>query len=202
MIDGGHAEFDRIEVLVGEIDGGERVLQQRRLLHRLALNAVGKALATRIGLRKFIFVFPAAVLDQMVDVRTIGAVGIAEHAQGCGFKVAIIRGLEGQRVLANEVPFNRFIRRGGQEAGFGQQLDLKRQQVAEDAGHGDDHVDPRPVELIERQQFRAGQAAIAVEARACAEQRKRLPDRRALVLEIVGAPQHDRHRLRYRRVLR
>ena len=108
----------------------------------------------------------------------------------------MLRGLEGQRVLANEVLFNRLIGGRGQEAGLGQQLDLQRQQIAEDAGHGDDHVDPRPVELIERQQFRAGQAAVTVEARSGAEQRQRLPDRRAFVLEIVGAPQHDRDQLR------
>ena len=108
----------------------------------------------------------------------------------------MLRGLEGQRVLANEIPFDRLVGGGRQEAGFGQQLDLQRQQVAEDAGHGDDDVDPRPVELIERQQFRAGQAAVTVEARPGAEQRQRLPDRRALVLEVVGAPQHDRHRFR------
>ncbi len=52
------------------------------------------------------------------------------------------------------------------------------------------------VELVERDQFRAGQAAVAVEARPRTEQRQRLPDRRAFVLEIVGAPQHDRDRLR------
>ena len=184
------------EVLVGEIDGGERVLQQCGLLHRLALEAVGKTLAAGIGLGEFVLVVPAAVLDQMVDVRAIGAVGIAEHAQRRRFQIAMVRGLIGQRVLANEILLDRLVGGGRQEAGFREQLDLQRQQVAEDAGHGDDDVDARSLELIERNQFRAGQAAVAVEARPRAEQRQRLPDRRAFVLEIVGAPQHDRDRLR------
>ena len=56
IIDGGDAEFDRFEVLVGEIDVGEHVLQQLRLLHRRARAAVGEALAPRVGLGDFVFV--------------------------------------------------------------------------------------------------------------------------------------------------
>ena len=58
-----------------------------------------------------------------------------------------------------------------------------------------DDVDARPAELVERDELRAGEPAVAVEARRGAQQRQRLGDRPALGLQIVGAPQHDRDRL-------
>jgi hypothetical protein len=85
-----------------------------------------------------------------------------------------VLGLEGQRVLADEVLLERLVGAGGQEGGFGQQLDLQRQQVAEDAREGDDHVDARAAQLGQRHQVGAGQAAVAVEARRGAHQRQGL----------------------------
>ena len=55
-----------------------------------------------------------------------------------------------------------------------------------------DDVDARTRELVERDQCRAGKPAVAVEARRGADQRQRLRDRRALGLQVVRAPQHDR----------
>ena len=52
----------------------------------------------------------------MVDVRAVGAVGIAEHAQRRGLQIAAVLGLIGQRVLADEVLFDRLVGGGGEEA--------------------------------------------------------------------------------------
>ena len=63
--------------------------------------------------------------------------------------------LIGQGVLADEIAIHRFVRRRGQIAGLRQQLDLQRQQIAEDARQGDDHVDARAPEFGERNELRA-----------------------------------------------
>ena len=91
MVDRGDAEFDRVEVLIGEIDARETLSQQRGLLYRLARATIGEALAAGIGLGEFVLVVPAAVLDQMVDVRAVGALGVAEHAQRRRFEIAAVR---------------------------------------------------------------------------------------------------------------
>ena len=79
VIDRGDAEFDGVEILISEIDGRQRVLEERSLLHRLAFETIGKTLAAGVGLCQFVFVVPTAVLDEMVDVRAVSAVGIAEY---------------------------------------------------------------------------------------------------------------------------
>jgi hypothetical protein len=65
---------------------------------------------------------------------------------------AAVLALVGQRVLAHEVQFLGLVGAGGQEGGLGQQLDLQRQQVAEDARQRDHHVDARPAQLGQRHQ--------------------------------------------------
>ncbi len=99
-------------------------------------------------------------------------------------------------MLADEVALDRLVGAGGQERGFGQQLDLQRQQVAEDARQRDDHVHARPTQRVQRQQLGAGQAAVAVEARLGADQCQGLADRCAFGLQVVGAPQHQRDAFR------
>jgi hypothetical protein len=44
----------------------------------------------------------------------------------------------------------RLVGRGGQPGGFGQQLDLQRHQVAEDARQRHHHVDARPAQFFQR----------------------------------------------------
>ena len=102
-------------------------------------------------------------------------------------------GHEGQRVLADEVLISGFVGAGGEERRFGQQANLHRQQVAEDARQGDDHVDARATQFGQGNQLCTGQAAVAVEARRGAHQGQRLRHRAAFGLEVVGAPQHHGH---------
>ena len=68
MIYGGDAQIDRVEVLIGELGVGQHALEQRALLHHLAVAPEGKALAARVGLRQFVFLVPAAIFDQVIDV--------------------------------------------------------------------------------------------------------------------------------------
>ncbi len=103
----------------------------------------------------------------------------------------------GERVFAHEVVAIRLVGGGGEPARFRQQLCLQRKQVAENAGQRDHHVDARTAEFRERDQRRAAQAAVGVEARLGADPGERLTDRPAFALEIVGAPQHQRDRFRH-----
>ena len=191
-VDGGDAEFDRIEVLVGELHVGQHALQQRPVLHGAPAATVGKALALRVRLGEFVLVVPAAAVDQVIDVGAVRALGIAEHAQRRALEIAAVLRLVAQGVLADEVHFLGLIGRGGQERSLGEQLDLQRQQVAEDAGERDDHVDARPAEFRERQQRGAREPAVTVEARHGAEQGESLADRAAFGFQVVRAPQHER----------
>ena len=95
--------------------------------------------------------------------------------------------------LRTKLLLDRLVGAGRQERGLGEQLDLQRQQVAEDARQRDHHVDARPAQARRAAASRApGEAAVAVEARLGADQRQRLRDRAAFALQVVGAPQHDR----------
>ena len=139
-VNAGHAQLDRVDVLIGEAHIGHRTLKQRVVAHRLAFATVGKAFAVGEGIAQFVFFFPATAVNQVVDIRAIRAFGIAKHTQRCGFHVAAIGLHESQAVFADEVVFIGFIGAGGQETGLGQQLDLHGHQVAEDARQSDDHV--------------------------------------------------------------
>ena len=124
----------------------------------------------------------------MIDVRAVRAFRIAVDAQRRGFQIAAIRRLITQRVLAHEILLERFIRRRGQERALGQQLDLQRQQIAEDAGERDHHVDAGPAEFRERNQRGAGDPAVGIESGPRADERECLPDGGAFGLQIVRAP--------------
>ena len=154
-----------------------------------------KAFAAGVGLGNFALVVPAAALDQVVHVGAVRAFGIAVHAQCGDFQGAAVFFLVGQRVLADPVLLQRLVGGGGHIGSVGQQLDLQRQQVAEDAREGDDHVDARAAQFFQRNQRGTGNAAIAVKARACAHEGQHLADGRAFVFQVVRAPQHHGNRL-------
>jgi hypothetical protein len=106
-----------------------------------------------------------------------------------------VRVLVRERVPPHEVLLERLVGAGGEEGRLGEQAGLQRQQVAEDARQGDEHVDARPAELGERHELGAAEPAVAVEPGSRAEQGEGLGDRAAARLEVVGAPEHERHRL-------
>ena len=169
------------------------------VLRRLAVAAVGEALAGLVGVGELALLAPGAAVDQLVDVRAVGALGVGEHPQARRLDVdAHPLGIV-QRVGADEVVREGLVGGGGAEGGFGEELGLQRQQVAEDAREGHHHVDARAAEDGERHEVGAGQPAVGVEAGRRADQRHRLGDRAAVGLDAVRAPEHQRHRVRQAR---
>ena len=59
-------------------------------------------------------------------------------------------------------------------------------------------VDARTRQVLQWDEFRATQTAIAVEPRTRAHQRQHLADRRAFAFQVVGTPQDERDRFRQR----
>ena len=151
-VDGRHTDFHRIQVLVGQFHAREHALQQVRLGDRTATRAIRKALAAGISLGQLVFIIPAAAVDQMIHVRAIRTLGIAEHAQRGRLHVAALLLLIGQRMLANEVVFFRFIGARGHQRGFGQHADLQRQQIAEDARERNQYIHSRAAKFFQRYQ--------------------------------------------------
>ena len=192
VVDGGDTEFDRIEVLISELHIGQHALQQRGLLDRPAAAAIGETLAPRIGFGQLVLFCPAAAFDKIVDVRAVGAFGIAVDAQRGNLERAAMLALISQRVLSDEVHLGRFIGGGGHVGRLGQQLDLQRHQITEDARDRDHHVDARTTQFFDRHQCGTCDPAIAVKARHRTHQRQSLRKRAAFRFQIVAAPQDHR----------
>ena len=100
-------------------------------------------------------------------------------------------------MLSDEIGLEGFVSRCGQEEALRQEADLKRQQIAEDAGQRADNVDARPSQLFQRDQGGARQPPIAVEPGPHSHQCQHLTDRSALVFQIIRPPQHDRDGFRH-----
>ena len=106
-------------------------------------------------------------------------------------------------MLAHEVLLHRLVGRRGEQRGFGQQLGLQRQQIAENARTASPpHRCAAGPELASGTSCAPAQPAVAVEARLGAHQPQRLRDRAAFGLQVVGAPQHHRDRFRQRLAVR
>jgi hypothetical protein len=134
VIDRGDAELDRLQVLIREVDIGQHAAEQLALAHRLAVGAVGVALARGVGVGELVLVVPCAAVDQVIDVGTVGTFGVAEHAQRRRREIAAVRRLVRERVFAHEVVALGFVGARGEERRFGEHAGLQRQQIAEDAG--------------------------------------------------------------------
>ena len=122
------------------------------MLHGFSGTSEGEALAPCIGLGEFILLVPAAVLDEMIHVRAVGAIGVAIDAQRRRLEIAAVLTLVPQRVLADEILLERLVRRGGEERRLREQFDLQRQQITEDSRQRHHHVDARPAEFGKRNQ--------------------------------------------------
>jgi len=70
----------------------------------------------------------------MIDIGSDAPSALPNTRNDAVLVVAMVHGLIGQCMLANEIEFDRFIRGSRKEAGFGEQFDLQRQQIAEDTG--------------------------------------------------------------------
>ena len=109
LIDGCDAELDAFQVLIGAIYRLQRRCEQPDLAHWRALDAIGIAFLLFIAVGELIRIGPAARIDEQVDVRAIGALGIRIDPQRRGFEVATMFAGMGQAVLADKVHRRRLI---------------------------------------------------------------------------------------------
>ena len=169
----------------------EHALHQGGARFGAAIAAIGKALAAGVGVGQFALVGPLAAFNQVVDVGAIGPFGIAVHAQGSDLQSAAVLLLVGQGMAADGVHGQRLVFGGcGQIGGFGEQTNLQRHQVTEDARQGDHHINARTAQLAQGDQGGTSDATVAVKARQSAHQRQGLANRCAFAFEVVAAPQH------------
>ena len=121
-------------------------------------------------LGELVLLLPLAAFHQQIDVRSVGAILIAEDAQRGLFKRAPQGGRMRQGVRAHEVHVQRFIRGGRERRGFRQQLDLQRQEIPEDSRERDHHINAGSSQQLKWGELRAHQAAITVKAWLCAHE--------------------------------
>ena len=108
-VNAGHAQLNRIDVLIGQRHIGQHVLQQIVVAHRLSTAAVGKPFARGEGVAQLIFVVPTTCIDQMVHIGTVGTFGIAKHAHRRCFHVATKFGQIGEGMFAHKVALFGFV---------------------------------------------------------------------------------------------
>ena len=197
MVDGGDAELDALEVLVGEVDVRQRRLQQAGVLGRLAVAAVGEALAGLVGVGEFALLAPGAAVDELVDVGAVGALGVGEDAQARGLDVDAHPLGVGQRVGADEV-----VRRAARRRSRRVKAASASSWVC--SGSRSRKMPERVITTSMRGRPRSAsgtrsapaEPAVGVEAGHRADQRQRLGDRAAVGLDAVRPPEHQRHRVR------
>ena len=197
MIDRGDAQLDRFKVLIGQIDIFQRRLQKPRILMRLAIHAIGKALARLIGIGQLILFAPSTAIDQLVDIGAIGTLGIGKDPQTGLFHAHAHLGRVIQRMGAHEIHMSGLIGCCRLERRLGQHPCLQGQQIAEDTRQGHHHIDARAAKLFQRDQIGTTQPPIAIKARLGAHQGKRLCNRAAIGFDVIRPPQHQRDGTRH-----
>ena len=151
--------------------------------HSLALDAAeSEGPALQIGPAEVIAPLPVSARKPVLDAGTVGAWRRAEDAaRPC--PVATAKG--GERVFRVVLVTLRNRRDRGVD-----QRDLGREHVTEQAGDAPAHVDARPAETSERQDFDPGDAAgRVIPLRPAAHQRQPLRDLLAAGPEAGAAPQ-------------
>ena len=186
----GHTHLEGLEVLIGEIDMGKGRLQHRGLAAWPAIAAIGKALAACIAVGEFVFVLPAALLNEVIHIGAIGPIGIAKDTQAGGFHIDPALGHVGQGMLANEVLIAGLVGLRSQEGGLGEHANLQWQEVAEDARECDHDIHTWSAQFLKWNKTRASESPEAIEARLGAHECHGLGQWAALGLEVVSAPEH------------
>ena len=156
------------------LGAGDPRSKLRRCFARVALAIIGVAGRGKISLRQFGALRPLASRDARAEPDAIGAGRRAKYSRRLAFKT-------GQRIV-----FGALLERGDGANGGGEQRDLARKDVAEQAGNAQRHVDPRPAQHGQRQHLKAVDARRrGVPGRPAADQRKGLR-------EIIAAGAHRR----------
>src|SRR6185437_5332080 len=157
------------------LGAGDAHPELRPRLSRAALAVISVTGRGEIGLRELRSLRPLAPGDARAETHAIGAGGRAEYARDARAPKT------GERIVAGA-----FFKRGDGADRGREQRDLAWEHVAEQAGNAQRHVDPRPPQHRERQNFEAADAG-----------GRRIPDRTAAeeregLREIVAAGAHGR----------
>mmetsp|Transcript_30830 Transcript_30830/g.60333 ORF Transcript_30830/g.60333 Transcript_30830/m.60333 type:complete len:829 (-) Transcript_30830:742-3228(-) len=187
-----------VEVLEGDIDLGQGRLEDGvGLLHLAgAVGVEGERLALQELLLELALVLPAAVLDGQADVGAVASGGVGEDARGGRAEVdaELLGLLDG--VLTHEVLVEGLVGLGSHLHGAVEEVHLVDEEVPEDARAGDDGVDTRAAELLERDQAKLVHAPDAVRDGLNADQPHGLREGLTVRLDVVGTPQGEGHGLR------
>ena len=172
--------------------GGEGVRHERALAVRAAIDVRGSGEIGAADLRAFVL-----AAEHGLDARPIRAGGIAEYA-GWRVSVAAIGAVGG-----SERVFLVLLRALGHRPHRGRdQRDLRREQVAEQAGYPPGYVDAWTSEARGRKNFDAGDpAGRVIPDRPAAHEVEALRDFLAAGAQRRAAPQIDDERARHLAVL-
>ena len=129
------------------------------------MTVIGKSFALGVAVCKLVFLFPATAIEQVVHVRAVCALCIAKYSQCGRLDIASVFCLIGQNMLAHKILFGILVRGGGEPSGFCQQLCLRRQQVAENAGQRHQYVNTRPTEAFQRRQLGTDHTPVTILSR-------------------------------------
>ena len=179
--------------MLGECVGVERVLpgQVLRVNESLGAGDPGSKLGCRFPRLALAVVCVAGRGE--ISLRQLGALGplASRDARAQAHAVAAGRRAEYPRdacalEASERIVLDALFQRGDGANGGGEQCDLARKNVAEQAGDAQRHIDPRPAEHRQRQDFEAADACrCGVPGRPAADQREGLR-------EIIAAGAHGR----------
>ena len=175
----------RMDQRVGLGDAGAETIA--RGAHRLGA-AIGVGDGGEIDLAQLVAAAPVAVERRIGGLRAVAAGRAAEHARQVGAAAARL----GQRIVGRLL-----VELGDAPHRHVEQRDLGLEDVAEQAGDAQGHVDARPVEHGQRQDFDAGDPARGlVPGRLHAEIPQRLREIVAAGAQRRRGPQVDDQRAR------
>ncbi len=130
------------------LGAGDTGAERRRRFQRIALAVVSVAGRGKISLRQIRALGPVASRDTRSQANPVCARRRAEHPhEAHAFE-------PGERIVVGAL-----LERGDGANGGGEERDLAREDVAEQAGNAQGHIDPRPAQHRQRQNFEAADAA-------------------------------------------
>src|SRR5210317_42503 len=99
-------------------------MQKARLLQGLACSAIGETFALGVGLGELVFVVPAALVNKMVHVGTVGTVAVSKDTQCSCLQVAAVLGHVGQAMTTHKVLVGGLIGACRKKSGLSQHANL------------------------------------------------------------------------------
>jgi hypothetical protein len=157
------------------LGAGDPHSKLRRGFPCFALAIIGMARRSQISLAQFGALRPVASRNARPEPDAVSAGRGAEYAR------EMPASKTGERIVVGAL-----LERGDCTYGGGEQRDLARKDVTEQAGNAQSHIDPRPAQHRQRHDLEPVDAGRrGVPGRPAADQRERLP-------EIIAAGAHGR----------